>query len=276
MWNQGVHGRSGVTCVDCHMPLVKYKGSELHDHWVRSPVLNIKAACVSCHSKHDGKVTEAQLKARVEEIQDRHWALRNSAMAAVVGLINDIKAAKAAGRPDGELKAAQYLQRRSQFYLDFVEAENSTGFHAPQEGARILGESIDYARQGQIALRDKGFKPTVPIVNIPPALGGGHRLEPREDRRVHGDSLAAILRQPVQLDLAGSRTGTAGSARCVPWMMASKSASRCASHSLDPSTRVSMRRKKWPRLPGFSGSSSHEFTCSRYAAPRGRRPAGRR
>jgi len=168
MWNQGVHGRSGVTCVDCHMPLVKYKGSELHDHWVRSPVLNIKAACVSCHSKHDGKVTEAQLKARVEEIQDRHWALRNSAMAAVVGLINDIKAAKAAGRPDGELKAAQYLQRRSQFYLDFVEAENSTGFHAPQEGARILGESIDYARQGQIALRDKGFKPTVPIVNIPP------------------------------------------------------------------------------------------------------------
>jgi nitrite reductase (cytochrome c-552) len=89
-------------------------------------------------------------------------------MAAVVALIDDIKAAKAAGRPDTELKAAQYLQRRSQFYLDFVEAENSTGFHAPQEGARILGESIDYARQGQIALRDKAFKPTVPIVNIPP------------------------------------------------------------------------------------------------------------
>ena len=37
--------------------------------------------------------------------------------------------------------------------LDFVEAENSTGFHAPQEAARILAESIDYARQGQLALR---------------------------------------------------------------------------------------------------------------------------
>jgi nitrite reductase (cytochrome c-552) len=24
------------------------------------------------------------------------------------------------------------------------------GFHAPQEAARILGEAIDYARQGQI------------------------------------------------------------------------------------------------------------------------------
>ena len=37
--------------------------------------------------------------------------------------------------------------------LDFVEAENSTGFHAPQEAQRILAESIDYARQGQLALR---------------------------------------------------------------------------------------------------------------------------
>jgi nitrite reductase (cytochrome c-552) len=26
------------------------------------------------------------------------------------------------------------------------------GFHAPQEAARILGEAIDYARQGQLAL----------------------------------------------------------------------------------------------------------------------------
>lgn len=27
------------------------------------------------------------------------------------------------------------------------------GFHAPQEAARILGEAIDFARQGQIALK---------------------------------------------------------------------------------------------------------------------------
>ena len=98
MWNQGVHGRSGVTCVDCHMPRITYKGKNLTDHWVRSPVLNLKAACVTCHSKHDEKITEAQLKTRVEDIQDRHWDLRNKAMAAVVGLIDDIKSAKAAGR----------------------------------------------------------------------------------------------------------------------------------------------------------------------------------
>ena len=35
--------------------------------------------------------------------------------------------------------------------LDFIAAENSMGFHAPQEAARVLGEAIDLARQGQIA-----------------------------------------------------------------------------------------------------------------------------
>jgi nitrite reductase (cytochrome c-552) len=34
--------------------------------------------------------------------------------------------------------------------LDFVAAENSLGFHAPQELARILGKTIDHARQGQL------------------------------------------------------------------------------------------------------------------------------
>jgi nitrite reductase (cytochrome c-552) len=48
------------------------------------------------------------------------------------------------------------FRRKAQFYLDFVEAENSTGFHAPQQAARILGESIDFTRQGQLALREGG------------------------------------------------------------------------------------------------------------------------
>jgi nitrite reductase (cytochrome c-552) len=51
------------------------------------------------------------------------------------------------------------MQRQAQFRLDFVEAENSTGFHAPGEAARILGESINLSRQGQIALRDPAYRP---------------------------------------------------------------------------------------------------------------------
>ena len=75
-------------------------------------------------------------------------------MDALMDLIKDLKAAKAASKTDKELAVAQNFQRKAQFYLDFVEAENSSGFHAPQEAARILGESIDFSRKGQIALRD--------------------------------------------------------------------------------------------------------------------------
>lgn len=38
----------------------------------------------------------------------------------------------------------------AQWRLDYIAAENSMGFHAPQEAARILGEAADYARQGQV------------------------------------------------------------------------------------------------------------------------------
>jgi nitrite reductase (cytochrome c-552) len=170
LWNQGIHARAGVTCADCHMPTTQYQNATVSDHWVRSPLLNVENACLGCHQKREPTLTAQEMKARVEQIQDRHWNLRQHAMTALLALIADLKQAKEAGRSDAELVAARYLQRRAQFYLDFVEAENSTGFHAPQEAARILAESLNYARQGQLAVRDPSFKPTVDIVDIrPPA-----------------------------------------------------------------------------------------------------------
>ena len=149
MWNQGIHARSGVACADCHMPYKREGALKISDHHVRSPLLNINRACQTCH-----KWPEAELKARVETIQERTYKMRNLAMDALVELISELKAAKAAGKTDAELATAQDFQRKAQFYLDFVEAENSMGFHAPQEAARILGESINFSRKGRLALRD--------------------------------------------------------------------------------------------------------------------------
>jgi nitrite reductase (cytochrome c-552) len=149
MWNQGIHARSGVACADCHMPYMRVGALKISDHHVRSPLLNVNRACQTCH-----KWPEDELKARVDTIQQRTFQLRNHAMDAVVALIGDLTKARAAGRGEAELVVAQGFQRRAQFLLDFVEAENSTGFHAPQEAARVLGISIDLARQGQLALRD--------------------------------------------------------------------------------------------------------------------------
>ena len=155
MWNQGIHARSGVACADCHMPYKRTGALKISDHHVRSPLLNISLACQTCH-----KWPEEELKARVDTIQERTHKLRNIAMDALMDLISELKAAKAAGKSDAELATAQDFQRRAQFYLDFVEAENSTGFHAPQEAARILGESIDFSRKGEKALRGPYANPS--------------------------------------------------------------------------------------------------------------------
>ena len=100
----------------------------------------------------------------MDAIQHRTFKLHNVAMHALMYLLKDLKAAKNAGKSDAELATAQTFQRKAQFYLDFVEAENSTGFHAPQEAARILGESVDFSRKGQIAVRDGTGKAGVKTV----------------------------------------------------------------------------------------------------------------
>ena len=149
MWNQGIHARSGVACADCHMPYKREGALKISDHHVRSPLLNINRACQTCH-----KWSESELQARVEIIQERTFKLRNLAMDALVDVINDIRAVSAAGQSDTRLAASRQFQRKAQFLLDFIEAENSIWFHAPQEAARILGESINFSRQGQVALRN--------------------------------------------------------------------------------------------------------------------------
>ncbi len=147
LWNQGVHARSGVACADCHMPYQRVGAMKVSDHHVRSPLLNINRACQTCH-----RWSEDELRSRVETIQDRTFEIRNVAMDALVAFIGDIKAARGRGASDAALEAARRHQRRAQFLLDFVEAENSMGFHADQEAVRVLALSLDETRRGQAAL----------------------------------------------------------------------------------------------------------------------------
>jgi nitrite reductase (cytochrome c-552) len=148
MWSQGTHARAGVSCADCHMPYQRVGAQKISSHHVRSPMLDVNAACQTCH-----RAPEDELRARVETIQERHLELRDLAMDALVELIGAIEAAQAsAGFSAERLDAARGFQRQAQFLLDFAEAENSAGFHAPQEAARVLALSIDLARRGQAAL----------------------------------------------------------------------------------------------------------------------------
>ena len=147
MWNQGVHARSGVACADCHMPYQRVGAMKVSDHHVRSPLLNVNRACQTCH-----RWAEEELRARVHTIQDRTFQVRSIAMDALIALIGDIKTAKTGGASDADLEPSRRHQRRAQFLLDFIEAENSMGFHAGQEAVRVLALSLDETRRGQAAL----------------------------------------------------------------------------------------------------------------------------
>ena len=144
-YSQGVHAKSGVACADCHMPYMRVGATKVSDHQVRSPLLNVRRACLQCHAR-----SEAEMLAKVGDIQGRHHALLNRAGEAVVAEIKATVKARETGATDEELKGIWQMQRKAQWRYDYVAAGNSMGFHAPQEQARILAEAIDYARQGEM------------------------------------------------------------------------------------------------------------------------------
>ncbi|HYQ80707.1 MAG TPA: ammonia-forming cytochrome c nitrite reductase subunit c552, partial [Anaeromyxobacteraceae bacterium] len=204
VWSMGVHARSGVACADCHMSYKREGAQKLSEHWVRSPLLSANRSCAGCHPYSDD-----ELKARVESIQDRHFALLTRAGQAAVAMIDAIvavrkpyddrareaataKAREALAKQEDyqklskeeqekklgaavkanllaawrevvakapAIKELEELQRAAQWRLDYVAAENSMGFHAPQELARILGESIDLSRQAQVKAALLGATP---------------------------------------------------------------------------------------------------------------------
>lgn len=145
LWSQGVHARSGVSCTDCHMPYERQGAMKVSSHWVRSPLLTLNNSCQTCHN-----VPEDELRDKVAVIQGRTRSLIDRAAHAMTQMLDAIREAQAAGIAESDLKQLHELQRKAMWRLDFIASENSAGFHADQEAARILAESIDYSREAQV------------------------------------------------------------------------------------------------------------------------------
>lgn len=145
LWSQGIHARSGVACADCHMPYERQGAMKVSSHWVRSPLLSINRSCQVCHN-----VPEDELRDRVLTIQGRTTAQLSRAATAMAEMLDAVRAAQAAGATAEQLEPIFELQKKAMWRLDFISSENSKGFHADQEAARILSESIDYSRQAQV------------------------------------------------------------------------------------------------------------------------------
>jgi nitrite reductase (cytochrome c-552) len=130
------------------MPKVTEQGISISDHWIRSPLRQLEAACLGCHRRD----TTAGLEARVVAIQDATGLLSATAEQEIAALIDAIVRARRSGTDASAVTAAQQAHRSAQFRWDFIDAENSAGFHASQEARRLLLDAATLARAGREAL----------------------------------------------------------------------------------------------------------------------------
>ena len=139
------HYKAGVACADCHMPYTRDGAAKFSTHDVQSPLLNAETACGACHTDV-GYVTT-----RVATIQQQVRETMDASEDAITAAIQAIQAAAEAPDVDTALLTeARDLHREAQLRWDFIAAENSMGFHNPEESLRILAVVTDLARQAQL------------------------------------------------------------------------------------------------------------------------------
>lgn len=118
-----VHG-STFNCADCHMErLTNADGTEYWNHAYVSPLEseNVQARCIKCHT---------DLSGFVHDIQDKMEARTIELGYALEGLTNSLADVVASGAyTDEQLADIRALNRKAQWYWDFVFVENSEGAH---------------------------------------------------------------------------------------------------------------------------------------------------
>ena len=124
------------SCADCHMEkATNAEGTTYTSHYWVSPLASdsIKASCAACHPDLEGFVKGIQTKA-----EERTIAIGTK----LEDLTNKLADAVASGNyTEDELNAIRALNRKGQFYWDFVFVENSEGAH----NSRLTTECLDKA-----------------------------------------------------------------------------------------------------------------------------------
>ncbi|MBQ8536633.1 MAG: ammonia-forming cytochrome c nitrite reductase subunit c552 [Clostridia bacterium] len=137
MGEGSVHAKI-FSCADCHMEKATGENGEAYTShlWV-SPLASesIKASCAACHPDLEGFVKGIQGKA-----EERTVAIGNK----LESLTNKLADAVTSGTyTEDELNAIRTLNRKGQFYWDFVFVENSEGAH----NSRLTTQCLDKAEQ---------------------------------------------------------------------------------------------------------------------------------
>ena len=138
------HERAGVECKDCHMPKVKKKGKAFTFHGQRSARYMLKDTCVRCHPSW----TVEQAEYEVDGVQNYIRGKMRKAEFWLGELINTFTRAKDLGVGEEVLKEARSEHDRAHILWEWWTAENSDGFHNPEQARQSLAESINASQKG--------------------------------------------------------------------------------------------------------------------------------
>lgn len=148
VWSQGVHGKNGVTCIDCHMPKVKDKDGKVYtDHKIGNPFDQFDATCKTCHEQSK-ETLQARVKEHKHQVKEAMIRLEDQ----IVKAHFEAKAAWEAGATAEEMKEILTAIRHAQWRWDYSAAGHGNHFHAPDVMLRVIATGLDRAADARAKL----------------------------------------------------------------------------------------------------------------------------
>ncbi|WP_243371472.1 ammonia-forming cytochrome c nitrite reductase subunit c552 [Geotalea sp. SG265] len=148
-----IHEKAGVTCADCHMPVMKNKqGKSYKSHMMIRPRNHVKESCQGCHPKW----TAEQQLYQIDAIENYIRGKMRKAEYWLGQLIDTYAAAKRFGVDEATLAKAREKHEEAHVLWEWWTAENSDGFHNPDLARDSLAASITASKEG-VALLNKAL-----------------------------------------------------------------------------------------------------------------------
>ncbi|GAM71156.1 cytochrome c552 precursor [Vibrio sp. JCM 19236] len=165
-WRDGIHGKNGVVCADCHMPKVEREdGTVYTDHKIGNPFDRFEDTCAQCHTQ-----TKDQLHSIVATRKGQVLNMKLTAEKQIVAAHFEAKAAWDAGATEDEMKDILQDIRHAQWRWDYAIASHGVHMHAPEVALEVLGTSVDRAADARAKLirllATKGITDEVQIPDI--------------------------------------------------------------------------------------------------------------
>lgn len=148
IWAQGVHGKNGVTCIDCHMPKVKDKDGKVYtDHKIGNPFDQFDATCKTCHEQSK-ETLQKRVAEHKKQVKDAMIKLEDQLVKAHF----EAKAAWDNGATEEEMKDILTAIRHAQWRWDYSAAGHGSHIHAPDVTLHVIATGIDRAADARAKL----------------------------------------------------------------------------------------------------------------------------